>query len=143
MSQRDKTRQWSAPNLAGHRDDPAFAGVEIIVTRGPGKAAVWEDGIDGALISPAEEGPVLRERARCPKCRTVVSLHEIVLWWCADAGAVAARCSGCRTKTNRAKGGKSKADILADVGAPKWLRDWHDGERTKASDPGGSVGVVD
>ena len=142
-------RQWSPPSLATHRADPAFAAVEIVVTRGPGKPPVWEDRLDGELISPAEDGPVLRERARCPKCKALVSLHEISLWWCDTANDIAPRCSGCRTATNRADGGPAKEDILRVLGAPEWHQKWTRVMRKIGRHPGrngglrATVGVVD
>ena len=142
-------RQWSPPSLATHRSDPAFAAVEIVVTHGPGKPPVCEDRLDGELISPAEDGPVLRERARCPKCAALVSLHEISLWWCDAANDIAPRCSGCRTKTNRDPRTPAKEDILRVLGAPEWHQKWTRVMRKIGRHPGrngglrATVGVVD
>jgi len=148
-------RQWSPPSLATHRADPEFAAVEIVVTRGPSVAVLppTEFDEDGNPLRPGlpevTPGPVLRERARCPKCGALVSLHEISLWWCDTANDIAPRCSGCRTATNRAEGGPAKEDILRVLGAPEWHQKWTRVMRKIARHPGRSgglramIGVVD
>lgn len=141
-------RQWTPPSLATHRSDPAFAAVEIVATRGPDLTTV--EIVDGAMVvSSVEPGPLLRERARCPKCAALVSLHEISLWWCDAANDIAPRCSGCRTATNRAPGGPAKEDILRILGAPEWHQKWTRVMRKIGRHPGrngglrATVGVVD
>lgn len=163
----DKKASWSPPSFATHPDDPAFAGVEVIIKRGP-PIVTFEmvevvthhpipetiDSPDVSILPPEEptvrmkpgapittEGPILVERVKCPKCRSEVSKHELSLWWCPDANDIAPRCSGCRTKTNRDPRTPAKEDILRVLGAPEWHQKWTRVMRKIAKHPGNHGGI--
>lgn len=172
------TEPWTPPCFATHRDDPAFAGVEVIVKRGPPtatfemverrpqatpEAVAVNENPDVEILPPEEpeepsfkpgaavvvEGPILRERVRCPRCRAIVSPYELSLWWCDEVNDIAPRCSGCRSLTNRAATGPTKEDILRILGAPEWHQKWTRVQRKIAAHHGryggvrATIGVVD